>query len=142
MPEHSTHGVNLDRAGAVNDNRAAVKKRATQTGGKKDGVVHGAGKGVPKEHTPSHAPVATSMLGSHSILDLAHHMKGDKRPGIPGILHTTTTGNEIRGKLLSGIIDMHEHGRKGDGPVHSVTGHDATAMNAGMRPLPGAVIHR
>ena len=137
MPE-----VNLDRAGPANDNAAALKKRATQKGTKKDGVVHGAGKGVPKTNIASHGPVATSLPGSMGILDLAHHMKNDVAMGIPGIIRTTTTGNEIRGKLLSGIIDMHEPGRKGDGPVHTVTGHDATAMNAGMRPLPGAVIHR
>lgn len=138
------HGVNLDRAGPVNDNAPALAKRAKQGEGKKskDGVVHGAGKAVPKESVASHAPVATSMLGSMSILDLAHHIKGDMNHGIPGIIRTTTTGNEMRSRLMSGIIDLQDKGRKGDGPLHMVSGHDATAMNAGMRPIPGAVIHR
>lgn len=137
-----SHGVNLDRAGPVNDNAASLKKRATQKGGKKDGVVHGAGKAVPKENVASRGPVATSLPGSLGILDLAHHMKNDLKHGIPGIITTTSTGNDVRNKLLSGIIDLCEHGRKADGPIHSVLGHDATAMNAGMRPIPGAVIHR
>ena len=130
----------MDRLGAVNDNRPAIEKRARQKGGKaaKDGVVHGAGKAVPKAHQASHAPVATSLPGQLGILDLAHHMKGDMSPGIPGIIRTTTTGSEIRHKLMSGIIDLGEHGRKADGAVHMVTGHDASAQNAGMRPIPGS----
>jgi hypothetical protein len=36
---------------------------------------------------------------------------------------------------------MADHGRKADGPVHSVTGHDATARNAGYRPIPGSPFH-
>ena len=136
--------INLDRAGAVNDNAAALKKRATQGGGKhKGGVAHGAGKGVPHEHQASKGPVATALPGTAHILDLAHH-PGARHHGesIAGIIRTTTTGNDLRNyKLLSGILDMSEHGRKADGPVHSVTGHDATARNAGYRPIPGSPFH-
>lgn len=131
--------VNLDRAGPVNDNSASLRKRASQHAGKHaGGMAHGAGKGVPNEHKASRQPEATSMPGSMNILDLAHHHKGDINHGIPGIIRTTTTGADIRSKLVSGILDMADHGRKADGPVHSVTGHDATARNAGMRPIPGS----
>jgi hypothetical protein len=134
MPE-----VNLDRAGAVNDNAAALRKRASQGGKKHGGMAHGAGQGVPQQGKPSHQQEATSMPGSMGILDLAHHEGHKKHAGIPGILHTTTEGPSVRHKLLSGILDLSaEHGRKPDGPVHSVTGHDATARNAGMRPIPGS----
>lgn len=134
--------VNLDRAGPVNDNRAALKKRATQGDKKsKGGVAHGAGKGVPNEHKPSKGPVATSLPGALGILDLAHHQGSKMHEGVAGVIRTTTTGNEVRGKLLSGILDMADKGRKADGPVHSVTGHDATARNAGYRPIPGSPFH-
>lgn len=133
MPE-----VNLDRAGAVNDNRAALKNRASQGGKKASGMAHGAGKGVPQQGRPSHQQEATSLPGHLGILDLAHHTQGDKHRGIPGILHTTSEGVHIRHKLVSGILDLCDHGRKADGAVHQVTGHDATARNAGMRPLPGS----
>lgn len=133
--------VNLDRAGPVNDNAAALKKRASQHDAKrKGGMAHGAGKGVPKEGVPSRGPVATSLPGSLGILDLAQH-HGAKHHGssVAGILNATTTGNDMRNfKLLSGILDMADHGRKADGPLHSVTGNDATARNAGYRPIPGS----
>jgi hypothetical protein len=133
MPE-----VNLDRAGAVNDNAAQLRKRASQHS-KKGGMAHGAGKGVPMEGKASRQPVATTMPGDHHILDLAKEHGKDVDRGIPGIIRTTTTGADIRHKLVSGILDMAEHaGRHADGPVHSVTGHDATARNAGMRPIPGS----
>ena len=137
MPE-----VNLDRAGAVNDNRDALRNRASQGAAKKGGgMAHGAGQGVPHQGKPSHQQEATSLPGHLGVLDLAHHQKGDKHMGIPGILHTTTEGSHIRQKLVSGILDLCDHGRKADGPVHQVTGHDATARNAGMRPIPGSPYH-
>lgn len=132
MPE-----VNLDRAGAVNDNAAQLRKRASQHS-KKGGVAHGAGKGVPNEHKASRQPVATSMPGQAHILDLAKEHGKDVDRGIAGIIRTTTTGPDVRHKLVSGILDMADQGRKADGPVHSVTGNDATARNAGMRPIPGS----
>lgn len=134
MPE-----VNLDRAGAVNDNAAALRKRASAHAGKHaGGMAHGAGKGVPMEGKASRQPVATTMPGDHHILDLAKEHGKDVDRGIPGIIRTTTTGPDVRHKLVSGILDMADHGRKADGPVHAVTGHDATARNAGMRPIPGS----
>lgn len=139
----SHHGVNLDRAGPVNDNAAALKKRATQGDKKqKGGIAHGAGQGVPHQGKPSHQPVATSMLGSLHVLDLAHHHRADVNRGVEGIIRTTTTGPEVRHRLLSGILDLHDDkGRHSDGPLHSVSGHDATARNAGMRPIPGSPYH-
>jgi hypothetical protein len=134
MPE-----VSLDRAGPVNDNRVGLAKRAKQGGDKKGGgMVHGAGKGVPNEGRPSRQPEATSLPGQLGILDLAKDHGKDINRGIEGIIRTTTTGADIRHKLVSGILDMADHGRKADGPVHAVTGHDATARNAGMRPIPGS----
>lgn len=133
--------VNLDRAGPVNDNAAALKKRATQGGKKHGGVAHGAGQGVPHQGKPSHQPVATSMPGHAHILDLAHHHKADVNRGVAGIIRSTTTGPEVRGRLLSGILDLHDKGRKADGPLHAVSGHDATARNAGYRPIPGSPFH-
>ena len=134
MPE-----VNLDRAGPVNDNAAALKKRASQSGGKKGGMAHGKGQGVPQQGKPSMAPEATSLPGSLGILDLAHHHGSKHHATIGGILNNTTTGNDLRNfKLLSGVLDLCDHGRKGDGPLHNVSGHDATARNAGYRPIPGS----
>ena len=134
MPE-----VSLDRAGPVNDNRVGLAKRAKQGGEKKGGgIAHGAGKGVPNEGRASRQPVATSLPGELHILDLAREHGKDVNRGIEGIIRTTTTGSDIRHKLVSGILDLADAGRKGDGPVHAVTGHDATARNAGMRPIPGS----
>jgi hypothetical protein len=74
------------------------------------------------------------------IIENAGH-GGHRSQGIPGILHTTSLVPEQRSRLMNGIIDLGEHAREMGGPVHSITGHDATAMNAGMRPIPGAPIH-
>lgn len=133
------HGVDLDRAGPVNDNRPDLAARAHQPSKKsKDSRVEGPGKAIP--HRVSQYPQASGLPGSLSIIENAG--RGRDRPhGIPGILSTTSLGPEQRRKLISGIIDLSEHGRKADGPVHNVSGHDATAMNAGMRPLPGAPVH-
>ena len=134
------HGIDLDRAGPVNQNRPAVEKAARQGKSKKskDGMVHGAGKSVGAPHASY--PQATGLPGSLHIIENAGRGR-DKTHGIPGILHTTSLEPGQRRRLVSGIIDLSEHGRKGSGPVHEVTGHDATAHNAGMRPLPGAPVH-
>ena len=136
----SHHGVDLDRAGPVNDNRPDVIQRAHQKSGKKskDGRVEGPGVALPRQQ--SHFPQATGLPGSLMIIENAGRGR-DRVHGIPGILSTTSLGPEQRRKLISGIIDLSEHGRRADGPVHQVSGHDATAMNAGMRPIPGAPIH-
>lgn len=134
--------VDLDRAGPVNDNRPDLASRASQGGSKKnkkDGYVVPAGKDVPAGR--SHVPQATSLPGSLGIIENAGARGGDRKQGIPGILSTTSLGADTRTRLLSGIIDMSAKMPAESGPVHAVTGHDATAMNAGMRPLPGAPIH-
>lgn len=138
MPRH--YGVDLDRAGAVNDNRPDVAQRARQGGGpkSKDGRVSGKAEGL--KHSPSHYPQATGLPGELMIIQNASR-GSDKTRGIPGILNTTTLGPEQRRGLVDGIIDLSAYGRKGDGPVHRVSGNDATAHNAGMRPLPGAPVH-
>ena len=138
MPSH--HGVDLDRAGAVNDNRPDLAQRAHQKDGKKskDGRVTGKAEGL--KCGPSHFPQASGLPGEMMIIQNASR-GGDRTRGIPGILHTTSLGPEQRNRLVDGIIDLSAHGRKGDGPVHRVSGNDATAHNAGMRPLPGAPVH-
>lgn len=134
--------VDLDRAGPVNDNRTDLQQRASQGGSKKnkkDGYVVPAGKDVPAGKC--HVPQATSLPGSMGIIENAGARHGDRKQGIPGILTTTSLGADTRTRLISGIIDLSQHKPAEDGPVHMVTGHDATAMNAGMRPIPGARIH-
>jgi hypothetical protein len=89
----------------------------------------------------SHYPQATGLPGDLHILEHPGHGKGLLH-GIPGILHTTSLGPEQRHRLADGIIDLSaRETRDMEGPVHRVSGHDATAMNAGMRPIPGAAIH-
>jgi len=138
MPNH--HGVDLDRAGAVNDNRPDLAQRAHQKDGKKskDGRVSGKAEGLSR--SPSHYPQASGLPGELMIIQDASRGRS-KTLGIPGILNTTTLGPDQRNRLVDGIIDMSSKGRTADGPVHSVSGRDATAMNAGMRALPGAPIH-
>ena len=136
----SRHGVDLDRAGPSNDNRPDLMQRARQPGGKgkETGMVLPRGASMPAREC--HFPQATGLPGSLMIIENAGH-GGHRSQGIPGILHTTTLGPEQRSRLMNGIIDLGEHAREMGGPVHSITGHDATAMNAGMRPIPGAPIH-
>lgn len=132
--------VDFDRLGAVNDNRPDLAMRASQGGkkSKKEGYVVPKGQAVPSG--PSQVPQATGMPGQAMIIADAGRGKGDRKPGIPGILTTTTLGSQQRTRLVSGIIDLSERKPEESGPLHSVSGHDATAMNAGMRPIPGAVI--
>ena len=140
MPSHK--GIDLDRAGPVNQNAPAVEKAARQSGegGKESGRVMGSAQGLRSGQ--SRQPQATSLPGELHIIE--HPSRGSARTaGIPGIIHTTSLGPDQRHRLVDGIIDLSaSNGRAADGPVHKVAGHDATAMNAGMRPLPGAPIHR
>jgi len=134
--------VDLDLAGPVNDNRATLASRDKQKGPKrsKDGYVVPKAEAMP--HRKSHVPQATSMLGSMNIINDAGGHGSGRAHGIPGIITTTSLGPEQRTRLISGIIDLADGGHhEMEGPLHSVMGHDATAMNAGMRPIPGAKIH-
>ena len=134
------HGVDFDRAGPVNDNRPTLIGRARQPSGtsRETGTVLPRGASMPVRE--AHFPQATGLPGSLMIIENAGH-GGHKSHGIPGILHTTSLFPEQRQRLVSGIIDLGVHSRESCGPVHMITGHDATAMNAGMRPIPGAPIH-
>ena len=134
------HGVDFDRLGPVNDNRPAVIGRAEQASGmkSKDGRVLAAAESMPSRM--SSYPQATGLPGSLMIIENAGH-GGHRREGIPGILTTTSLEPGQRRRLMEGIIDLSEHGRSGDGPLHYMTGHDATAHNEGMRPIPGAAVH-
>lgn len=126
--------IDLSIAGPVNDNKYLIDKRGHS---KKDSYVKHKAMDVPKHNKPSHMPVASSLPGALSIIqDVNHGIR--KHEGIPGIISMTTTSPETRSRLLAGIIDMTHDGHKADGPVHAVTGHDATARNAGFRPIPGS----
>jgi hypothetical protein len=134
--------VDLDRAGPVNDNRPAIIKRANQKNGDHrgdTGYVLPKGEAMPMRM--SHYPQATGLPGELHILE---HPGREKSliHGIPGILNMTSLGPDQRHRLADGIIDLSARKTHDmEGPVHRVTGHDATAMNAGMRPIPGAPIH-
>lgn len=133
--------VDLDLAGPVNDNRATLASRDKQKGpkGSKDGRVLAKGESMP--HRMSNVPQASSMLGHMNIINDAGGRGTGRAHGIPGIITSTSLGPEQRTRLISGIIDLAESGHHDmEGPLHSVMGSDATAMNAGMRPIPGAVI--
>ena len=85
------------------------------------------------------APPATSLPGQLGIIE--HPMLGDRHRsvGIPGIMSSTSLGPEQRSRLVAGIIESGlDSGRRADGAVHSVQGHDSTAYNAGMVHLAGS----
>lgn len=132
--------VDLDLAGPANDNRRALMQRATQRAPEKGsgGVVEGS---VHLHHRVSHVPQATGFASQMNIIQDAGHGGRDRVHGIPGIISTTSLGPDQRSRLLSGIIDMSHPRPHDEGILHKISGHDATAMNAGMRPIPGAPIH-
>jgi len=85
------------------------------------------------------APPATSLPGQLGIIE--HPMLGDRHRsvGIPGIMSSTSLGPGQRSRIVAGIIESGlDKGRKADGAVHSVLGHDATAYNAGMVHIAGS----
>jgi len=100
------------------------------------GAVMHEGKGVS-----SGEQNATSLPGKMGFID-PHSMTSPKdkvRHGIPGIIATTTEGAQTRARLVGGIIESPmSDGKTPSGPVHAVTGHDATAYAAGMRHIPGS----
>lgn len=142
MPTHKPHhhksgekaAVNLDMAGPVNDNARglAMSHRAKN----RDGAVGVKHSEVPHHGKPSHSPQASGLPGS---LHIIHDVRAkSKTHGIPGILNTTTTSPETRGRLLSGIIEHPMVGHVPQGPVEKVLGHDATAYNAGSVHIRGS----
>lgn len=84
------------------------------------------------------APPASSLPGSLGII--MHPSAGKPRPmGIPGILSSTSLGPEQRQRMVAGILTspgMEGHAQ--DDAVHEVSGHDATAYNAGMVHIRGS----
>ena len=93
---------------------------------------------VPRSRHADMGPQATGMPGSMSII---HNVQkpGSGIHGIPGIIHSTTLGPEVRGRLMDGIISSAMDGRRGaEGPVTKVAGVDATAYNAGMVHIRGS----
>jgi hypothetical protein len=64
--------------------------------------------------------------------------------GVPGIISSTSTGNEVRQRLMLGVIESPAgiHGTAAEGPLHKAMGHDATAWNAGMAHIAGSPFKR
>jgi hypothetical protein len=100
------------------------------------GMAH-RGADVPKHGVPSRSPQATSYP-MHGVI--ANPMKpGHGIHGVPGIISSTTTGNEVRQRLMKGIIESCMYGgHSPDGPVHHAIGNDATAYNSGMVHIRGS----
>ena len=136
--------MDLEVSRPVNDNTAGLAKRHGGAGGKSSKTTKGKshkGMGVPNEHKPSHSPQAVSLPGALPVL--MEPGRGGHRMGaivgVPGIINSTVTSPETRQRLVSGILDLCEaRGAKGDGPVHTVSGHDSTAYNSGMVHLAGS----
>jgi len=134
--------MDLEVSRPVNDNTAGLAKRAggkVSKGHKEKS--HKGGMPVPDEHKPSHSPQAVSLPGALPVL--MEPGRGGHRMGaivgVPGIINSTVTSPETRQRLVSGILDLCEaRGAKGDGPVHTVSGHDSTAYNSGMVHLAGS----
>lgn len=141
--------MNLDTMRPQNRNDASFgKKEAKSSGGSaihadhkhhhsKKGMAH-RGQDVPHHGKPSHNPQATSYPMPGIIHDPSGKM-GHGIHGVPGIISSTTTGNEVRGRLMLGVIESCiSGGHAPDGPVHHAEGHDATAYNAGMVHIRGS----
>lgn len=150
MPRHSksvSAGMNLDTMGPSMQNDAnrggkAVKAssgKAMQSAEKmhkssKKVVSHG-GKEVG--YSKAEGPQATSMPGQTRVIqDVMRPGRGIN--GIPGIISSTTTGNEVRQRLQLGVIESAMAMKSSDGPVHRVQGMDSTAFNSGMVHIAGS----
>lgn len=138
--------MNLDTMRPQNRNDASFgKKDVKHSGGsaihtdKHHHAKHSAHRGqdVPNRGKPSHDPQATSYPMPGIIRD--PRKPGHGIHGISGIISSTTTGNEVRGRLMLGVIEScMTGGHHADGPVHHAEGHDATAYNAGMVHIRGS----
>ena len=141
------HSMNLDKMRPQGRNDASFgKSEAKHSGGSAIHTDHkhhskkGLAKGmdVPNHGKPSRDPQATSYPMPGVIHDPSGG-KGHGIHGVPGIISSTTTGNEVRGRLMLGVIESCiAGGRAPDGPVHHAEGHDATAYNAGMVHIRGS----
>ena len=142
------HGFNLDTARPQNRNDASFggdSKKARSSGSAihADHAHKKAGhkmksENVPHAHQASREPQASSypMLGI--IMNV--HRPGKGAVGVPGIINSTTTGNEVRQRLQLGVIESPAgiRGHSAEGPVHKVMGSDSTAYSSGMIHIAGS----
>jgi hypothetical protein len=97
---------------------------------------------VPHAHQASKEPQATSHPMPGVIMNV--HRPGKGSVGVPGIITSTTTGNEVRQRLMLGVIESPAgmKGQSAEGPLHKAMGHDATAWNSGMAHIAGSPFKR
>ena len=151
MPRHAATEakVNPDMARPVMDNARPMKRSAIAKKTPVDFGIHPSHDAVHATRGVSHAgkgvsadaQQATSVPGALGIIDphSATSPKDKRLEGIPGIIQTTTEGPQTRARLVGGIIESPmADGKPASGPVHAVSGHDATAYNAGMKHIPGS----
>ena len=141
------HHFNLDTARPQNRNDASFggdSKKARSSGSAihpdqahKKAAHKNKSENVPHAHQASKEPQASSYPMPGVIMDV--HRPGKGAVGIPGIITSTTTGNEVRQRLMLGVIES-PAGIKhsADGPLHKALGHDATAWNSGMAHISGS----
>jgi hypothetical protein len=128
MPRHSKKSEAISADTSAIDNRATATKKM-KSGKKMD---------VPDAGKASKGPQATSVPGAvHIIHDVMKAGRGIS--GVPGIISSTTLGNEVRQRLMTGIIDSPAGARESAvGPVQRAMGMDSTAYNAGMAHIAGS----
>ena len=146
------HHFNLDTARPQHRNDATFggdSKQGRSSGSAIHAVKAGKKSGgkmksedVPLSHTASKEPQATSRPGPSVIMDV--HRQGHGATGIPGIISSTSTGNEVRQRLMLGVIESPAgiHGKSAEGPLHKVMGSDSTAWNSGMAHIAGSPFKR
>lgn len=145
--------VDVDMARPVQDNAGAVSSRHKAVKAPRSALdmgLHPSSKnsshlrtavGHPGKSASADAQQATSLPGKMGIIDPHGAASGKDRvkEGIPGIISTTTQGEATRARLVGGIIESPmSSGKAPSGPVHSVSGHDATAYNAGFVHIRGS----
>ena len=142
------HGFNLDTARPQNRNDASFggdSKKARSSGSAihADHAHKKAGhkmksENVPHAHQASREPQASSYPMPGIIMNV--HRPGKGAVGVPGIINSTTTGNEVRQRLQLGVIESPAgiRGHSAEGPLHKAMGHDATAWNSGMAHISGS----
>jgi len=121
-----------EMARPVSDDAKGGKKVASKSRAGK--LMEGSSRVAVAKHEGPQASTLPAMMG---IIDPMSAGR-PQRPGIPGLIHSTTLGPEQRQRLVSGIIETTMVGRGPEGPVHKVAGHDATAYNQGMVHIPGS----
>lgn len=146
------HGFNLDTARPQNRNDASFggDSKKGRSSGSAIHVDHAHKKvghkmkseNVPHAHTASKEPQATSYPMPGIIMDVQRAGKG--AIGIPGIISSTSTGNEVRQRLMLGIIESPSEmrGHSAEGPVHKALGNDSTAYSVGMAHIAGSPFKR